>query len=898
MDKLTKKTESKIIKSKEKKSTSPMMAQYHSIKSEYNSSLLFFRMGDFYELFFDDAKIASDALAITLTQRGKYNGHPVPMCGVPVNSAEGYIAKLIKSGFRVAICEQVEDPTEAKKRGSRAVVKRDVVRLITPGTITEEALLDSHVANYLTSIYKDEDDIAISWCDISTGNFFTTNITAEFIDSELTRIRPGEILISDDYYEEIQKSKILKDYLEIMNPQHETLFDHKKAQERICEVFNVSTIDSFGSFTKTELSAAGAIVEYLTITQKGQIPILSIPLNLDRASTMSIDASTRRSLELVESISGDSQSSLLHTIDFTVTGAGARALVERLNGPITDADEINNRLDSISWFVTNETATNSLRDIISNIADLQRALSRITVGRGGPRDLVSIRNGLSRIPEISSIFTDALLKPKTIPEEINRLLNDLGNHDDLVNTLSQALTTNPPMTAAEGNFVKSGYDNRLDKLIFLRDEGRKFISQLGERYKDQTGISSLKIKYNNILGYFVEVSTGNIGKLGDLFIHRQTLANSVRFTTTELSDLEREISAAIDSVHLYEMEIFNSLIENTINKAGKISKAANALAGLDLTSGLAVLASENNYIRPIVDNSLSFDIRGGRHPVVEVIGLNKNDFISNDCNLGRDEHLWLLTGPNMAGKSTFLRQNAIIAVLAQMGSFVPAEHAHIGIIDKLFSRVGAADDLARGRSTFMVEMIETAAILNQATEMSLVILDEIGRGTATYDGLSIAWATVEHLHEVNHCRGLFATHFHELTRLSDKLQYLSCYTMRVKEWKGDVIFLHSVDKGSADRSYGIHVAQLAGLPYAVIERAREVLELVEQGNTGNKITQLTHDLPLFSASQEVNKNKKENFEDLDKLRQMIIDLNPDDLTPRDALELIYKLKLVNDSEYS
>lgn len=884
-----KKTDKTIMESSE---ITPMMAQYKSIKDNHQDNLLFYRMGDFYEMFFEDAIAASNTLGITLTKRGKYQGEDIPMCGVPVHASEGYLARLIKNGFRVAICEQVENPEEAKKRGYKAVVKREVIRVVTPATITEEALLDSRSANYLAAFCQIEKTIGLAWCDISTGKFYTLNLSESSIETELERIRPGEILISESLYSKYLSSENLAEYRDVIVSTPENYFNIKKAEHRLCEAFRVSSSSAFGVFSELEISSAAAIIEYLNITQKGILPRLIFPNSMNSDETMSIDVSTRRNLEIMESLSGEKGSSLFDIIDLTVTGPGSRALCDRLSAPLKNPKIISDRLDAVAWFINSETVRDRLRQILASIPDLARVLGRITTYRSGPRDLAAIRDGLAIIPILRDIFSNYSFENE-VPKEINNLLKDLGEHSELVNLLTKALIETPPVISREGNFVRLGYDKKLDHLVALRDEGRKLMAELAERYRNDTGITSLKIKHNNVLGYFIEVTSGKTEQLGDSFIHRQTLTNSSRYTTIELSDLEQNIVTASEKALANELYIFDELIKKVITNADSIAVAGDALANLDLSAALALLARERNYSRPIIDDTLEFDIRHGRHPVVEFLGNIETGFISNNCKLADSEKLWLLTGPNMAGKSTFLRQNALISILAQMGSYVPAEYAHIGVIDKLFSRVGAADDLARGRSTFMVEMIETAAILNQATKRSLVILDEIGRGTATFDGLSIAWATVEHLHNVNSCRALFATHYHELTKLNEQLTSLSCQTMRVKEWKGEVVFLHEVTAGTADRSYGIHVARLAGLPDTVIARAKEVLTLVESGEENNLIRNIGKGLPLFSNITDENSgvpsesNAEENFED--QIKSLLANVKPDNLTPREALDLIYKL---------
>ena len=867
----------------------PMMAQYLAIKAEHADVLLFYRMGDFYELFFDDAHAAAEALDITLTHRGKHEGADIPMCGVPVHAADSYLARLIRKGFRVAVCEQTEDPADAKKRGSKAVVRRDVVRLVTPGTLTEETLLDSRAANYLAALGRAGGQYGLAWCDMSTGAFQTMPVAENAIDAELARIAPGELLVSEALCDEPSLFELFAEHQAAFAPQAASLFDSQAAERRLCDVHGVASLEAFGAFTRAEVSAAGAIVEYVRLTQKGQLPRLAPPVRIEAGQTMAIDAATRRNLELMESLTGERGASLFGVIDRTVTGAGARALAGRIAAPLTEPLRIGERLDAVAWFHDDAAVREALREHLRAVPDLARALGRLTVGRGSPRDLGAIRDGLAKVLDIRAALGDVPAGLAAMPQEVGRLGRDLGEHELLVSRLAQAVVESPPPVARDGGFIARGYHDALDELVTLRDEGRRLITELGERYRQETGVTSLKVRHNNVLGYFVEVTAANAEKLGEEFIHRQTLANAMRYTTTELGDLEQRINSAADKALAMELSLFDDLVSEVSLRAEEIARAADALAGFDVAAALAALAVERRYARPLVDDTLAFEIRGGRHPVVEALAAGGADFVPNDCDLNEGARLWLLTGPNMAGKSTFLRQNALIAILAQAGSFVPAERAHIGVVDRLFSRVGAADDLARGRSTFMVEMIETAAILNQAGDRALVILDEIGRGTATFDGLSIAWATVEHLHEVNRCRALFATHYHELTTLSAKLGALACHTMRVKEWQGDVVFLHEVAAGAADRSYGIHVARLAGLPAPVIARAGEVLARLERGDEGGAVTRLADDLPLFSAAPPPVVAGDEDVPP-DQLRDVLSGVQPDELSPREALALIYRLR--------
>ncbi len=883
----------------------PMMAQFIEIKAANPDSLLFYRMGDFYELFFDDAQKASRALGITLTKRGKHNGEDIPMCGVPVHAADNYLQQLIKAGFRVAVCEQLENPAEAKKRGSKSVVRRDVTRLVTAGTITEDGLLDARSHNYLAAVARlsHGKDFALAWVDISTGEFKVTAVEAKGLGAELARLSASEIILSEALLNDALLNKVWAEQQGVLTPAANIKFDSASAQRQLKAFYGVKVLDGFGSFSRAELSACGALIDYITITQISACPAIQPPERERPGSTLMIDAATRANLELTRTLSGQREGSLLWVIDTTVTGAGGRRLAARLASPSTKASEINSWLNDVDYFYDNSTTRASLRKRLRACPDLARALSRVSVDRCGPRDLGALREGLliaETIPELISSHS-AL---SALPGNIKRCMETLSSTDTSLRQLLQThLAEELPLRASDGGFIANGIIAELDECLALRDESRKFIAALQARYVTDTGIKTLKIKHNNVLGYFIEITAQYAQKLmsepfSHTFIHRQTLASAVRFTTVELGELVARLSSAADRALQLELEDYAHMTSNVREAAPMIAAIADALSELDVAAGLAELAQKQRYNRPKIDDSGTFTIIRGRHPVVEaaIEHGDEGGFVPNDCCLdaapkpGKDEEIariTLLTGPNMAGKSTFLRQNALMVVLAQMGSFVPAQNAHIGVVDKLFSRVGAADDLARGRSTFMVEMVETAAILNQASAKSLVILDEIGRGTATFDGLSIAWASVEHLHEVNRCRALFATHFHELTALTEILPHLANATMRVKEWHNEVIFLHEVGPGSADRSYGIQVARLAGLPETVTTRAAQVLRNLEEKDRAKGSKSLVDDLPLFSATrpQAGASSSKPS-----KIEEYIETIQPDEMTPLQALEKLYTLK--------
>jgi len=868
----------------------PLMAQYLAIKAEHRDALLFYRMGDFYELFFDDAVKAAAALDITLTKRGLHQGEDIPMCGVPIHAADGYLSRLIRQGFRVAVCEQVEDPAEAKKRGAKSVVERAVVRLVTPGTLTEDALLDARAHNYLAALAEVGGAIALAWIDMSTGSLVTARIGLDGLAGLIARIAPGEMLVPDRL---IQRPGYVDAFALLggsMTPLPTARFDSVNGEARLKALYGVSALDGFGDFDRAELAAMGALVDYVELTQVGKLPRIAPPEREKTGAVMEIDPATRRSLELVRNQSGERRGSLISVIDRTVTGAGARLLTERLGAPLTDPTAIGLRLDSVTWFLEERDVRAGLRDLLRGCPDLERALTRLSLGRGGPRDLAAIRDGLLLTGRIKALVAGSNTPP---PGEVEAALADLGLHDGVVDTLSRALKVDLPLLARDGGFIAPGFSDALDETVSLRDEGRRMMMALEARYRSDTGVDTLKVKHNNVLGWFIEVTARHADRMGEAFIHRQTMAGAVRYTTPDLADLARRVAEAGDRATAIELELFEALCGDVLTRAEDVARAARGLAVLDLSAGLAELAGERGYARPRVDAGQGLDIRQGRHPVVEALSPpGAPPFTPNDCALPPEKRLWLVTGPNMAGKSTFLRQTALIAILAQMGSFVPAEAAEIGVIDRLFSRVGAADDLASGRSTFMVEMVETATILNRATDRSLVILDEIGRGTATFDGLSIAWACVEHLHEVNRCRTLFATHYHELTALSGTLPALAPHSMQVKEWKGEVVFLHRVAPGAADRSYGIHVARLAGLPSAAVERAEEVLRALEQGEQSGAVTKLVDDLPLFQAAARPRGGSPgaSASPQAAKLLQALQEVNPDEMTPREAMDALYRLK--------
>jgi DNA mismatch repair protein MutS len=877
----------------------PMMRQYLAIKAVHPDHLLFYRMGDFYELFFDDAVKASAALDIALTKRGQHLGEDIKMCGVPVHSHEAYLSRLIRQGFKVAVCEQIEDPAEAKKRGAKSVVERAVVRVITPGTLTEDSLLDARSHNYLAAIAEAQGELALAWLDLSTADFATQPLLTGQLAAALARLAPGEVLVPDRLLAREPLKTVLEEWNAVLTPLPSARFDSDNARKRLQAAFNVAALDSFGAFSRAETAACGALLDYVELTQAGKRPALAPPRRERADGTMEIDPATRRNLELVRGLDGRRDGSLLATIDRTLTGPGARLLAERIAAPLTERAEIERRLDLVQLFVERPAVRERVREALRRTPDIERALQRLSVGRGGPRDLLALKDGLDSGEALAATLSaepEALAPPpiKGVEGPLAAIVAACSDHRALIDALAVALADEPPLFSRDGGFIRMGYRAELDEQRTLRDDSRKTVAALEAKYRTASGVPSLKIRHNNMIGYHIEVTATHADKL-DLaalgFTRRQSMSNATRFSTAELAELETRIGRAADQALALELAIFDELVTKVMAVSAAVAAAGRALAALDVAAALAELAASQNYVRPVLSEEPAFAVQGGRHPVVEAALQRQGGtgFVPNDCDLGLSRRLWLLTGPNMAGKSTFLRQNALIAVMAQAGSFVPAKEATIGIVDRLFSRVGAADDLARGRSTFMVEMVETAAILNQATARSLVILDEIGRGTATFDGLSIAWATLEHLHDVNKCRALFATHFHELGALKERLAALAPYTMRVKEWQNEVVFLHEVAQGAADRSYGIHVAQLAGLPAAVVSRAEEVLAALEKGEQSGAVSRLADDLPLFAAApaRPAGGTAKPQESEVEKA---LGNVNPDELSPREALELLYALR--------
>ncbi len=875
---------------------SPMMAQYLEIKAANPDCLLFYRMGDFYELFFGDAEVASRALGIVLTKRGKHQGGDIPMCGVPIERADDYLQRLIALGHRVAVCEQLEDPAEARRRGAKSVVRRDVVRLVTPGTITEERLLDPARANTLVAVARarGSDDAmvyGVAALDISTGAFALTEVGAGGLGAELGRLDPREIVIPDALAGDPTFARAAEDGRSSLTPFARDAADAGAADRVLCDWYGLATLDGLGAFSRAERAAAALAIRYIERTQLGARPPLAFPSRARADAIMAIDPATRANLELTRGLAGAREGSLLAAIDLTATPAGARMLAARVSAPLTDVAAIDRRLDAVAWLVEDHDRRAALRKALAAAPDMERALARLALDRGGPRDLAALCDGATATAALASRLAGA-----DPPPEIAEAARALAAPPPaLEKDLRAALADDLPLAKRDGGFLRAGYLGALDEARALRDESRRVVASLQARYCELAEAKGLRVKHNNFLGWFLEIPQAQGEKLlreplSATFIHRQTMQGALRFSTAELAELESKIATAADRALALELEAFERLRALVLDHAEAVKQACAALAAIDVAAALAELAVRCDWTRPKVDASLAFSIDSGRHPVVEAAQrLRGQSFIANPCDLtdpaGAGGRIALVTGPNMAGKSTYLRQNALIAVLAQIGSFTPAGRAHVGVVDRLFSRVGAADDLARGRSTFMVEMVETAAILNQATPRSLVILDEIGRGTATFDGLSIAWAAIERLHETNRARALFATHFHELTLLPRKLPRLFNLTMRVADYRGDIVFLHEVMAGAADRSYGIHVAKLAGLPQDVVARAQTILSELEASERQAPAQRLVDDLPLFSVAARAPAPARE-----DALRDALDRLDPDEMSPRDALAAIYALK--------
>jgi DNA mismatch repair protein MutS len=853
-----------------------MMAQYLALKQQAEGCLLFYRMGDFFELFFEDAKIAASVLDIALTSRGEHGGAPIPMCGVPVHSAESYLARLIRAGCRVAIAEQTETPEEARKRaGSKALVARDIVRFVTAGTLTEDALLEPRRANVLAAVCTVRERVGLAACDISTGRMELEECAPDAIGAALARLGTTELVMAEDSGLDLPEAA----------SRPARAFDSQRGADRLMALHGVATLDGFGTFSRAMLAAAAGLIDYLEHVGRGNLPLLLPPVVREAGAFMAMDEATRASLEILAASGGGRKGSLIEAIDRCVTSAGARLLAEDLAAPLTDLVAIRARLELVSWLHDDPLLRGDLRAVLRAAPDVGRALGRIVAGRGSPRDLGQLRDGLGEAQRLQALLGARADRPALA----DALLPALGGHGALIDLFARALVPAPPTERASGGFIAAGYDAALDALRDAAGNSRRAIAALEARYREETGTPSLKIRHNGVLGYFIEVPARHADRLmapDSGFTHRQTMAGAVRFNALALHEEASRIAEAGGHALAAEEAHFEDLTARAVAAREAIAATAAALARIDVAAGQAERAAEGGWCLPHLSESTALAIRGGRHPVVEAaLAARGERFVANDCHLAPTDRLWLIGGPNMGGKSTFLRQNALIVILAQAGGFVPAEAAGIGIVDRLFSRVGAADNLARGRSTFMVEMVETAAILAQAGERSFVILDEVGRGTSTYDGLALAWAVAEAVHEVNRSRCLFATHYHELARLAETCEALSLHHVRAREWKGDLVLLHELAEGPADKSYGLAVARLAGVPAPVVKRAKSVLDRLEKGRaaTGGLAAGLD-DLPLFAAAIEAAEEK------VDALREKLGAIDIDSLSPRAALDLLYDLK--------
>ena len=864
----------------------PMMRQYLETKAHYAECLLFYRMGDFYELFFEDAEVAAAALNIALTKRGAVGGEDIPMCGVPHHSYVPYLNRLIAAGHKVAVCEQMETPDEAKKRGSSAVIKREVIRIVTQGTLVEDELLDGKSANYLAAVAEKNGEVGLAWADVSTGETGLASVPRNCLKQELVRISPKELLISDKFYAD-ESIKRCVDGAWHVTPQPFNLFAIDRCEQAAKNCFGVETLKGLGDFSLVEKQALGVLAEYISVTQCGSTPRLVAPKRRADALFTSMDAAVRQSLELSENArDGGRKGTLLEALDFTASNAGARLLRRYVHNPLCDPAAIGKRQDVVQDFVDDSGLRRDFRERMRRMTDLERRLARICLGKGSPADLLSIRNGLYCAMELA----DALEQANCPSLGISEHKTAIGGYEELLAHLMAALANEPTGGLREGGFIAGGYDEKLDEARSLSADGDKAVIRLQDKYRQETGVKSLKVKRNNVLGWHIDVPAAQAESVkGDGFFHRQTLANAVRFCTDELRELERKLDSAQSEALRLEREIFERLANETARASVQIAATAYACACLDVAAGFAECAVRHNYVRPIVDDSLTFDVKEGRHPVIE--RQTGRDFVANDCNLSDAHRLWLITGPNMAGKSTFLRQNALIALMAQIGAFVPAAKAHIGAVDRLFSRVGATDNPAEGHSTFMVEMTETAAIVNNATERSLVIMDEIGRGTSTYDGVSIAWAVVEHVAEVNQCRALCATHYHELTQLAALYSSVGCYGVTVREWEDGIVFLHRVEPGGTDRSYGVHVGKIAGLPSSLIARAYGVMERLEAERENRDGGAPVDHVAAETASlrKEIARLRKRAAAG-DEATKLLSSVSPDDMSPKEALSAIYALK--------
>ena len=857
------------------KKLTPMMERYLEVKSQNPGTLLLFRMGDFYELFHEDAEIAARILGITLTSRDKNSSNPVPMAGFPHHSLDSYLYKLIHAGYRASICDQVEDPKKAK-----GMVKREVTRVVTPGTLTDDALLDPHENNFLASIYFGKSNIGLAWLELSTGRFLTSNTTAEHLVDELARIHPAECIFAEG---NLALQNAIGHLETMLTERPSWSFAQDECENRLLEHFGTKTLEGFNLEQGTpSITAAGALLEYVQETQKSSIPHINHIEPYERGDRLLIDEATRRSLELTRTIrEGKREGSLISVLDETVTSMGARLLTDWIANPLTSLSEILRRLDSVEELSQNPVLCSEVRDQLAKTYDLQRLTARIATGRASARDLSFLAQTLALLP---------MLKAKLSGRKSD-LLQQLEAGIDLCAEVRSDIETmiieDPPLTLNEGGVIRPGFSEELDELRSLSKGGKEWIASYRNEESERIGIPNLKVGYNKVFGYYLEVSAAHAAKVPEHYIRKQTLKNQERYITPELKEYEEKVLKAEERAIELEQTMFNELRERVAKEATRTQKTAEILAQIDVLFGLAHLATHAGYTRPEMTEEPVLDIRESRHPVLDRLQPS-GEFVPNDVLLGDPYgRVQIITGPNMAGKSTYIRQAALLTLMAQIGSFIPASEARIGIADRIFARVGASDELSKGQSTFMVEMTEAARILNSASERSLVILDEIGRGTSTYDGISLAWSMTEFLHDQIKARTLFATHYHELTELTQTLKQASNWNVAVHEQDGEIVFLHKIVEGSANKSYGIHVARLAGIPDQVIQRANQILSTLEKDHIDDSGQTTIPPRPQKKPShQQLSLFGNTPHPVLDEIR----DLNVDEMTPLAALEELYRIR--------
>ncbi|BDU50787.1 DNA mismatch repair protein MutS [Haliovirga abyssi] len=856
------------------KKETPLMKQYKAIKKENEDSILFFRLGDFYEMFFEDAKIASKELGITLTSRNKEKGVEVPLAGIPYHSAAQYISKLVSKGYKVAICEQVEDPKKAK-----GIVKREVVKIITPGTVIDTDSLDENSNNYLLGIEIKDSGAGISYIDITTGEFKTTQFDegnlSEKIFNEINKIAPKEILIDNVSYE-ILKEKI-EEYTKLNNILLNTINLIDDSEEFLKDYFNIISLESFGiNNKKISIEIAGTVLNYILELQKfGEIPVNKL-IYVNTKNQMELNVTTQRNLDLIKNNrEKNSLGTLLWVLNKTKTSMGGRLLKKVIVSPLIDIDKILERQNNVKYFIDNLMIREEIREELINIYDIERIIGKIVLGTENGRDIIALKKSLKSVIEIKNILKDSDI-----------LKFELKDLIEIYELIDSSIIEEPPFSIREGKIIKENYNKELDELRNISKQGKKYILDLEKEEKEKTGIKSLKVKYNRVFGYYIEVTKSNIDLVPENYIRKQTLSNAERFITPELKEYESKVLNAKDKIEELEYKIFKEITSNIKNMKKTLQDVASKIANLDMIISFAVVAIENNYIKPEIDEGFEIDIQDARHAVVEKL-IGSEDYVSNNIKFTEKEKLIILTGPNMAGKSTYMKQIALIIILAQIGSYVPATYAKIGVVDKIFTRVGASDDLVSGQSTFMVEMSEVANIVNNATERSFVILDEVGRGTSTFDGISIAWAISEYIHDKVKSKTIFATHYHELTELEKKFENIVNFRIEVKETSNSVIFLRKIVRGGADKSYGIEVAKLAGIPNDIINRSKKILFNLEKRRKLVESTIQVEQLSLF-GNNDIIVEEEEKVED--EILIELEELNLNNITPLEALNKLNEIK--------